>query len=148
MTVKLEETRGCLNFLLRRTSRIVARHYDDALRPHGLRATQFNVLSVLAQMGSTSLTELANVMAMERSALARNLKPLEREGFVTINSGNDKRTRIADVTTKGRRKLKIALPAWAAAHKAVYAILGSTEGTRLGNAARKAGDRLSRPKGD
>ena len=35
--IAINKTRGCLNFQLRRTSRLLARYYDDALRPFGLR---------------------------------------------------------------------------------------------------------------
>jgi DNA-binding MarR family transcriptional regulator len=121
----LEETRTCLNFLARRTARILARHYDDALRPHGLRSTQFNVMAVLAQKGTTTTNELAQIMALERSALARNLKPLERQGFVVVDEGKDRRTRIATLSAKGRRKLLRALPAWSTAQDAAKDLFGA-----------------------
>lgn len=143
MTVKLEDTRGCMNFIIRRTSRMIGRHYDDALRPHGLRSTQFNVLAVLAQMGPTSLSVVADVMAMERSALSRNLKPLERQGFVAIKPGTDKRTRAANVTSKGLRKLKKALPAWRSAQDELEALIGTTDAKRLVNIVAKVASRLT-----
>ncbi len=142
LSVKLEETRGCWNFLLRRTSRILARHYDDALRPLGLRVTQFNVLAVLAQKGPTTLTDLSQVLAMERSAVARNLKPLERLGFVMVKPGDDKRTRVADVTGRGRKKLMQALPAWAEAQGEVSDSLGINEASHFVKLARKVSERL------
>src|SRR6516225_1728379 len=51
--------------------------YDDVLRPLGLRVTQFNLLAVLTQTGPIAITALADLMGMERSALARNLKPIQ-----------------------------------------------------------------------
>ena len=143
MSVKLEDTRGCWNFLLRRTSRIIARHYDVALRPFGLRSTQFNMLAVLAQKGPTSLTELASFLAMERSALARNLKPLERLGYVSIKPGKDKRTRISEVTNAGQKKLMQALPAWSAAQKEVAKSLGDSESARFVRIVQKMGSYLA-----
>ena len=120
----MEDTQTCLNFLMRRATRILSRGFDEALRPHSLRATQFNALAVLAQSGPTSLTVLADLMVLERSALARNLKPLEREGLVTVTVGKDRRTRVAFLTAKGRRKLLRALPAWAEAQALVLGQLG------------------------
>lgn len=143
MTVKLEDTRGCINFIVRRTSRTIARHYDDALRPIGLRTTQFNVLSVLAQMGATSLGDLARVMAMERSALSRNLKPLERQGFIAIKPGQDKRTRAAQVTTRGLRKLNKALPVWIAAQKELESTIGKSDARRFVDIVARVGNRLT-----
>ena len=108
----IEKTQGCLNFQLRRTSRLLGRYYDDALRPLGLRITQFNLLAVLAQTGPIAITALADLMAMERSALARNLKPIERRKLLTVTPGKDKRTRTVTLAPAGRRKLEEALPKW------------------------------------
>jgi DNA-binding MarR family transcriptional regulator len=113
-----------LNFNLRRTSRLVGRHYDNALRPLGLRITQFNILAVLAQAGPTSATQLAHVLGMERSALARNLKPIARKGFVLVYQGGDKRTRLAELSRMGKRKLDEALPKWNRAQNELVAKLG------------------------
>jgi DNA-binding MarR family transcriptional regulator len=110
--VSIEKTQGCLNFQLRRTSRLLGRHSDDALRPLGLRITQFNLLAVLAQTGPIAITSLADLMAMERSALARNLQPIERRKLITVTPGKDKRTRTVMLAPAGRRKLEEALPVW------------------------------------
>lgn len=127
LTTKLTETKNCLNFQLRRTSRLISRHYDDSLRPAGLRITQFSILSVLAQNGPISITNLANAMTMERSALARNLKPLERSGFIVIATGKNKRTRIAKLSEQGNEKLEQALPLWAEAQNSIAKKIGKTE---------------------
>jgi DNA-binding MarR family transcriptional regulator len=110
--VPIEKTQGCLNFQLRRTSRLLGRYYDDALRHLGLRITQFNLLAVLAQTGPIAITALAELVGMERSALARNLKPIERRKLVTVIPGKDKRTRTVTLAPAGRRKLEEALPKW------------------------------------
>ena len=110
--VPIEKTQGCLNFQLRRTSRLLGRYYDDALRHLGLRITQFNLLAVLVQTGPIAITALAELVGMERSALARNLKPIERRKLVTVIPGKDKRTRTVTLAPAGRRKLEEALPKW------------------------------------
>lgn len=131
MATQLEDTRGCLNFLLRRTSRIVARYYDEVLKPTGLRTTQFNVMAVLAQTGPISFTKLAAILGMERSALARNLKPLERSGYLVAFAGNDRRVRMAELTQRGKEKLKRALPYWSKAQTYLAQELGSGNVSRL-----------------
>ena len=40
---------GCAHARLRKAMRVVSRAYDAALRPAGLRATQFSLLAVLAR---------------------------------------------------------------------------------------------------
>ena len=116
---------------LRSTARLVSRHYDDFLRPVGLSAAQFNILAVLAQRGPSSLTDLANVLDMERSALARNLKPLTRKGFVVLSYGEDRRRRVTEVTRAGRRKLQAALPEWNRAQTELRAKLGPDQAALL-----------------
>lgn len=142
MATRLEETRGCLNFLVRRTSRIVGRYYDAVLKPTGLRATQFNVMAVLAQTRAMSLTELAARLGMERSVLARNLKPLERQGFAEVSAGEDKRMREAALTRLGREKLLRALPIWSNAQTRLSKELGASDAARLVSLLRRITERL------
>src|SRR5262245_14330525 len=107
LNYRLEDTRSCFNALVRRASRVLNRYYDTELRPSGLKITQFNVLAALAQAPAMPLTRLADLLAIERSALARNLKPLERQGYVEVSIGADKRSRFARLTRAGAAKLKI-----------------------------------------
>jgi len=127
----IKKTQGCLNFQLRRTSRQVSRYYDDALRPIGLRISQFNILAMLAQTGPLSVSDLANRLGMERSALARNLKPIAREGLVVVSHGDDRRTRLAKLAPAGTRKLRQALPTWNRAQDKLVAKLGSRQAAVL-----------------
>lgn len=140
--MKLKETRDCINFALKRTSRIVGRHYDDALRPFGLRVTQFNVLAVLGQVGPASHTELAKLLATERSAIARNLKPLVSRGFVSVQPGTDRRTRLVTISSRGRKNLLKALPAWAKAQNAIKKTFGEDNSERFTQLVRALGESL------
>jgi DNA-binding MarR family transcriptional regulator len=96
-----------------------------------LRITQFTILSMLAQTGPISLTELADMLGMERSALARGLKPVARRRFVVVSHGQDKRTRLADITRTGRRKLNEALPKWEQAQTELLLRLGPEQAALL-----------------
>ena len=133
----------CLNFNLRRTSRLVNHYYDQALKPAGLRAGQFNLMVPVALRGAFSITELAALLGVERSALARNLNPLERKGWVTVTVGADRRTRIVRLTLQGERLLLRARPLWEQAQRELTSALtgsvlrGLLEGLRAAfNAAR------------
>ena len=129
--IAINKTRCCLNFQLRRTSRLLARYYDDALRPFGLRITQFNILAVLAQTGPIAITALADFVGLERSALARNLKTIARKQFVTIVPGKDKRTRTVKLASAGRRKLKETLPRWDQAQTKLVEKVGRDDASAL-----------------
>jgi DNA-binding MarR family transcriptional regulator len=139
---KLEETRACLNFVVRRTSRIVGRYYDAALKPTCLKATQFNVMSVLAQSGPASFSQLAALLGMERSVLARNLKPLERQGFVTVSTGGEKRVRVAELTKLGKDTLRSALAVWSNAHAHLSNELGARDAAHLIDLLRRLAERI------
>ncbi len=121
--VRLSEAANCLNYNLRRTSRLVNRYYEQALKPAGLRAGQFNLLVPVGLRGALSITQLAEILGMERSALARNLKPLERKRWVTLTVGADRRTRLVRLTREGRWLLRTAYPFWEQAQRELASAL-------------------------
>jgi DNA-binding MarR family transcriptional regulator len=105
-------------------SRAVTRLYDDILRPTGLRATQLAVLVAVGNEDATSITELAKFMGMDRSTLTRNLTPLEREGLIRVGNEGWRRSRIVEITNKGRSRLREALPFWEKAQQTMRQKLG------------------------
>jgi DNA-binding MarR family transcriptional regulator len=94
------------------TTRAVTRLYDDALRPTGLRTTQFSLLARLDEEGPSALTRLARRLLLDRTSLARELEPLVDRGLVELAAGEDRRTRIASLTESGRERLAVAYPLW------------------------------------
>jgi DNA-binding MarR family transcriptional regulator len=66
----------------------------------------------VALRGALSVTELADILGMDRSALARNLKPLERKGWVSVSVGTDRRARIVRLTRNGQQLLRTVYPLW------------------------------------
>ena len=106
------EAQVCVCYNTRKTARAITRLYDDMLRPTGLRATQLTVLMVVDAMGDPSITELAEQLVMDRTTLARDLRPMEAAGWVTVTPGEDRRTRIVRLTSAGSSALRDALPLW------------------------------------
>lgn len=123
----LREATACLNYILRRTSRLVTQLYDQALKPAGVRSGQFNLMVPVALRGAYSISELADLLGMERSALARNLRPLVRRGWVTVTAGRDRRTRIVRLTRAGERRLIKAYPLWKRAQTTLTGALRRSE---------------------
>src|SRR5262249_6017703 len=66
----------CTFFSVRRASRVVGKIFDEALRPAGLRATQFSLLVGLGMVESATVTRMADSLALDRTSLTRNLAPL------------------------------------------------------------------------
>lgn len=109
----LPETVGCLCLAARRASRAITREFDRALRAHGLRATQFTLLSALHLSGAKPIGELAELLSADRTTLTRNLAVAEHNAWVTLRPDrDDARSRIAAITREGLRALEAALPAW------------------------------------
>lgn len=121
----------CLCYNLRRAARAATRLYDEALRPSGLRATQFSLLGVLKARGPMKVTDLAEVAVTDRTTLTRNLRLLENERLVRIRPGEDRRVREVSVTTKGDRRLARAYPLWKEAQARLAAGLGEDRVGRL-----------------
>lgn len=122
---------GCTCFSLRKAARAATQLYDDALRPSGLRATQFTLLALLAGHGAMPIGELAEASVTDRTTLTRNLALLERRGLVRMEPGDDARVRLAAITARGEKALAEALPLWRRAQAAVEEQLGTARITRL-----------------
>jgi len=108
----IEETQDCYCLAARKRARELTRRYEVALRPFGLRATQFSVLAVLAQTGPLSLSRLAGLLGLERTTLTRIAGVLERDNRIAVTQGDDERVRELSITTTGKRVLASAFPAW------------------------------------
>ncbi|CAA9529131.1 MAG: hypothetical protein AVDCRST_MAG23-898 [uncultured Sphingosinicella sp.] len=117
----------CLCFRSRRVARVLTRHFDEALRPLGIQATQLTLLSGIAGPGPTGQTmpRLTAMLAMDPTTLSRNLRPLEKAGLILIaRSERDKRVRLARLTPEGERVLAQALPVWREAQDRLVNALG------------------------
>ena len=122
----------CNNLALRKAARYLGATYDKALAPVGLRGTQFSILQKLSAHGETTITSLADMIAMDRTTLATNLKPLAREGLVTVEpSAADRRARIVTLTQDGLARVKAALPLWHAVQARFEERFGAEEATQL-----------------
>ena len=108
---------ACANF--RKVSRAITQFYDSALRPSGLRATQYTLMVPVALLGSPTITQLAEKLVMDRTTLTRDLKLLEGQGLVEISPGADRRTRVVTLTDSGRQALAEALPLWEQAQSTI-----------------------------
>jgi DNA-binding MarR family transcriptional regulator len=122
----------------RMAARSLTRVYDRALEPAGIRTTQFSILARLFEEGPLSVTHLAGRLAMDRTTLARDLRPLERRGFVSVSVGVDRRVRIAALTAEGRRLVDDVRPLWKTVQREVRAALGPDHVARLMDELRAA----------
>jgi DNA-binding MarR family transcriptional regulator len=119
-----EVARACACANLRSAARALTQLFDEALARSGLRATQFTLLVTSRLMGESTINELAERMAMDRTTLSRNLKPLVRSGLLEVRPGEDGRTRLVRITPAGERSLEEAYPLWQQAQQEIVDVLG------------------------
>jgi DNA-binding MarR family transcriptional regulator len=110
----------CLCLAAQRAARALARRFDEALRPVGLTSGQFSLLMSLNRPKPPTMGMVAETLAMDRTTLTANLKPLERRGLVRIAvDPADRRGRRLSLTDEGRSVLAAATPIWTAEHARV-----------------------------
>jgi DNA-binding MarR family transcriptional regulator len=105
-------TLPCMCGSFRRTSRALTQLYEQALRPLGLRATQFTILQALELAGEVSQGQLGEMLAMDSTSLTRTLAIMGRRGWITARRGKDRRVRRLSLASGGETKLMSALPLW------------------------------------
>ena len=92
---------SCASANVRRASRAVTRLYGEFLAD--VASNRHDTLLVACSLAEgATVSKLAKVFAMERSALTRNLAVMERRGLVDVRPGKDRRTRTVALTTAGQ----------------------------------------------
>jgi DNA-binding MarR family transcriptional regulator len=130
ITVEVRDTCLCLH--LQRAARAVARRFDAALRPLGLTSGQFSLRMSLNRPEAAQIGNVADLLAMDRTTLTANLKPLERRGLVSISVDDaDKRSRRLALTPAGRALLSAAVPVWRRTHAEIDRLLSESSPDHL-----------------
>src|SRR5260370_39778585 len=127
--VEIDGESPCSATAMRKATRRVTQLYDQGLAPTGLRSTQYAILDQLHRQADPPPTmgELAEMLVLDRSALGHNLRPLERDGLITLVAGDtDRRRRRVVLTTKGVSKLLEARRGWKLAHSRLDNVFGQS----------------------
>ncbi len=121
----------CACFNTRKAARAVTRFYDDMLAPSGLKATQLTMLGAISISGPTRMSELADMLALDKTTLTRNLKLLEAGGLIAIAAGADRRERVVTLSRAGADAVDRARPRWREAQRRMIEHLGEARWRRL-----------------
>jgi DNA-binding MarR family transcriptional regulator len=119
---------------IRRAGRRVGHFYDTVLAPTGLSLCQYGILSALNKRGPAlpSVQELAEELVLDRSTLGQNLRPLERDGLISLlTDPRDRRVRLIALTKQGLTKYNEANQYWATAQERFEALFGKDEAEKL-----------------
>src|SRR6266571_2638473 len=93
---------SCLCLHVQRTARALARRFDEVLRPLGITQGQFSLLISLNRPEPPTISSVAHLLAMDRTTLTANLKPLQRRNLLKVTvDKEDKRSRRLSLTAAG-----------------------------------------------
>jgi DNA-binding MarR family transcriptional regulator len=123
---------GCLAVRLRTLNRAVTALYDEALRPHGIRVGQLNLLVAVARVGTARPGDLCRVLRMDKSTLSRDVEVLRRNGWLEVGESADARARPLRLSTPGQALLETVVPAWRQAQEKAEALVGGEATAALG----------------
>ena len=86
--------------------------FDEALQPSGLRSGQFVMLLTIGCLGEPTYGQLARDLVMDTSTIARSLRPLQREGLISLVAGPDRRRKTVKITKAGAERIRLSVPLW------------------------------------
>lgn len=121
---------ACAN--LRRAARAVTRIYNHELRSSELEFTQFTLLMTLDIAGEITQKTLGRLLAMDSTTLTRTLSFLVERGWISSNPGKDRREKLLNLTSAGRRKFQQTQPHWERAQKKMKALVGEETWHQMG----------------
>lgn len=102
---------------IRQASRIVTQMYDQALKPSGMKVTQFGILRLLSAYPGLTTGEMAEALVMDSTTLTRTLKIIHDNQWIAVAPGEDRRERHWTITETGKERLREAFPLWKSAQK-------------------------------
>ena len=117
----------CHCLKMRRSAENIVGFYDRMLAP--LR--QYSLLSAIAEQEGCSIRELGDATLLERSTLARSLKPLEKEGLVEDRRAIGSRNSELYLTAKGQHICRDAAWRWKNAQQAFEERIGAEKVAEL-----------------
>lgn len=117
----------CLCQNTRRAANTLTKYYDKAFEDEEITASQFALLINIQRLGSTNITDLTQVVKLDKSTLTRTLAPLIDADYIHSERGRNKREIILSLTEKGHHKVASALPAWQRMQAEVTEFLGGEE---------------------
>lgn len=116
----------CLSVRLRLINRMVGTIYDDALRPHGIKASQLNILVAVSAFGRVTSQQLCRVLHMDTSTFSRALARLKKTRWLQVEPSGDGKILKIEVAKEGFKKIEQAYPDWQKAQAKVLETLGES----------------------
>lgn len=96
---------------LRRAARLVTQLYSREMGG-SIEPAQFALLSAFSQLPGASQGPLARALGLDKTTLSRNLRLMEKNGWIRPALSDDRRERGYRLTASGGKILAEAKPGW------------------------------------
>jgi DNA-binding MarR family transcriptional regulator len=133
----------CIGARVRLLNRVITSLYDEAFRPFGVKASQFNILVVTRKLGLARPADVCATLRLDTSTLSRNVERMRVQGWLEVVPTDDARMQPFRLTTQGKRLLVQAAPAWRKAQQQAKQLLGEDGMALLVKLAEKLGVPIS-----
>lgn len=117
---------NCISVRLRLMNRMVGAIYDEALRPHGIKASQLNILVAASAFGRVTSQQLCQVLHMDPSTLSRTVGRLKKSGWLLVQPSGEGKILKIEVTKEGFDKIEQVYPEWEKAQVRAAETLGES----------------------
>jgi DNA-binding MarR family transcriptional regulator len=114
----------CLNLELRKANRVLSQIYDSYMARCGLKTSQYSILRAISFLKKTTNRQLQDVLILDQTTLTRGLKPLIRDGYISVKEGSDRRQKELFLSKEGEVLYNEAEQLWLEAQSSVEKNLG------------------------
>ena len=129
----------CIAVRVRLINRVVTALYDEALRPHGLRVSQGNILVAVARLREARPAEICRILRIDKSTLSRDVELMKQEGWLVSDPPNGGRNQVLRITANGLAVLRRTRPGWEKAQAEAKALIGEAGVAALHQIAERLG---------
>jgi len=116
----------CLSVRLRLMNRMVGAIYDEALRPHGIRSSQLNILVAVSAFGRVTSGQLCRALHMDSSTFSRALARLKKNRWLQVEPSGEGKILKVEVTRQGLEKIEQVYHDWQRAQAKAVQLLGES----------------------
>jgi DNA-binding MarR family transcriptional regulator len=116
----------CIAVRVRLINRVITALYDEALRPHGIRVSQGNILVAVGRMGDAKPADVCRILRIEKSTLSRDVELMKQEGWLVSKPPDGGRNQTLSITKKGVAMLRRTAPAWEGAQAEAEKLVGES----------------------
>ena len=117
----------CHCLKMRRSAGNVISFYDQILKPSGVTVRQYSLLYSISEHDGCNVRELSDYTELDRSTLARSLKPLMKADLIADAKDAGTRDSKLSLTEQGKQVCQEAAKLWEIAQKRFEEKLGAEQ---------------------